>query len=99
MGSIVSIYQDPKTWDIKGTNKHLKQEYGGEKLFRVVYGEWDDELSGIQPMEIHMRKSVLEKVLTGEYTVHSNSQYKRTLILQDKNGNIVPRIMENSYAY
>lgn len=92
MGSIATIYQNPNAWKITPTEKYLKPEYSGEKLFHVVYGEWDDELSGTQPMEIHIRESIVNKILSGEYKIHPNSKHKRKLILQDEIGNIVPAL-------
>lgn len=84
MGSICWIEKDPKKWKLRETTKKLKEEYGGEGLLKVKYGEFDDEC--LCDMEMYMRFSVWEKILTGEYTVSPNSKWQRKLILVDKEG-------------
>lgn len=97
MGSIVSIYSNPKKWRIVSLDLHVEKRYGGEKLYKVLYGKWDDELSGEQDMSIYMRKSILDKVISGEYIVHPDSSFKRKLILIDKQtGKVVPRVVEDN---
>jgi hypothetical protein len=61
---------------------------------KVCYGVFDD-FPGVQDMEIYMRKSVYNKLLSGEYIVAKESDFKRSLIIKDKNGNIVEPVKED----
>lgn len=67
MGSICNINTNPNTWPLLEQGHRLKPEYGSEDLVLVEYGTMDDDRDGPVPMTIHMRRSVYEKCLSGEY--------------------------------
>lgn len=87
MGSICYINIDPKTWKVCNTNKQLKQEYGGEHLYKIYYGIFDDDLTGQDDMEMLIRSSIYNCLVSGDYKVSSQSKFKRELIIQDMYGN------------
>lgn len=95
MGSICYINTDPTTWEVYNTDKQLKPEYGGEYLYKVYYGVFDDDLTGQNDMEILIRSSVYNHLILGDYKVSSQSKFKRRLIIQDINGNKIAPLKEN----
>ena len=98
MGSICYINRNPKSWVAYLTGKKLKHEYGGELLYNVRYGSFDDDPGGCSDLEILMRESVYKKALAGEYSVSEESKYKHRLILVDMNGEKVEPI-SRSFCY
>lgn len=98
MGSICYINRNPKSWVAYMTQKKLRQEYGGEPLYNVRYGTLDDDPDGCSDLEILMRESVYQKVLTGEYTVSAESKHMHRLILIDRNGKEVEPL-SGGYCY
>lgn len=92
MGSICYINSDPNSWLSIETNLYLKPQYGGEGLYSVHFGTFDDDSCGVIDMEMYMRESVYLKVMSGEYTVSPQSGRNHELILQDKQSNIIPAL-------
>ena len=87
MGSICHIVRNPKVWRFWETDKKLKHEYGGEILYKVVYGTFDDDPIGVFDLEMYMRKSILDNLLNGKYTIDTNSRWERKLIVLDESKN------------
>lgn len=87
MGSIYYINRNPHQWKVWESDKVLKPLYGSERLLNVVYGEYDDYPSGVCELEMYMRPSIYNKLLSGEYTVDPESTNRRSLIIRDKNNN------------
>ena len=94
MGSICSINRCPKTWPAYLSGKKLKDEYGGEDLMTIQYGFFDDDLRAFD-MEMYMRKSVYEKLMSGEYSVRKDSSIMRRLIIIDKDGQEIKPMAED----
>lgn len=92
MGSIIHIKSNPVTWTVFDSGKRLKDELGGEKLFTVRYGTFDDDPDGVCDMEMYMRESIYQKLINGEYVVSAESKFKHRLIIIDKSGHIVPSL-------
>lgn len=86
MGSICWISSDPRRWRAYETGQKLKEEYGGEDLFKVCYGSFDDDPGGVFDLEMLMRQSVYQKAMSGEYKVSPNSRWQHKLILVDAVG-------------
>lgn len=86
MGSICHIIKTPEKWAAFDTGKRMKPEFGGEALYKVRYGKFDDYPEGITDMEILMRETIYAKTMSGQYHVSNESKYKHTLILLDKDG-------------
>ena len=82
MGSICHIINDPKKWRFWETEKKLKPEYGGEILYKITYGTFDDDPIGVFNLEMYMRKSILDNLLNGKYTIDPESRWKRKKILR-----------------
>lgn len=97
-GKHLSYCKNPAKWTVFDTGKHARTEFGGEALYKVCYGEFDDYPEGVTDMEILMRESVYAKVMLGQYRVSDESKYKHTLILLDKNGaEVLP--LEQGFCY
>ncbi len=86
MGSICSINRCPSTWPAYETGKHLKPEFGGETLWHVEYGTFDDYPEGPSPLEMFMRESVYKDLIAGKYSVSPDSDRLHRLILIDATG-------------
>lgn len=97
MGSICHIYMNPAHWNAYLTSKRLKAAFGGESLYNVRYGVIDDDPDGTTDLEMLMRESVYQKVLSGEYTVSPMSRHRHTLLLEDKAGIQVPPLASICY--
>lgn len=67
MGSIYHINRNPKNWVYIPTDKKLVPEHGGDRLYQVRYGELDDYPDGLVPLEIYIRESIANKLMSGEY--------------------------------
>ena len=90
MGSICYIEKDPSKWRVWQTDMQLKEEFGGEKLLKVVFGTFDDH--DFSELEIYMRPSVYEKLLKKEYEVATESKWKQCLVIIDKERRKVPPV-------
>ena len=97
MGSIWYISTNPMRWTAYETGTRLKEEYGGEELIKICYGSFDDDPGGSVDLEMLMRRSVYEKVMSGEYSVSPESKKRRKLILIDHSGKEVPPIAGTVY--
>lgn len=88
------IISDPKYWIIQPTNDTTNEEYDSEPLYLVKCGTYESP-EGLQPFEILMRQSILEKVRNSEYTVSLRSNEEHCLVLMDKNNEPVVPILKN----
>ena len=88
MGSILNINRAPKSWPAWDEGRRLKPPYGTESLMLIQYGTLDDDRDGPLPMSMHMRRSIYEKCLSGEYVPEEDPG--RGLLLRDRNGDAVP---------
>ena len=95
MGSICYIQTVPSEWTAWQAGLRLVDSLGGEDLVRVRFGSFDDET--LSDMEMYMRQSIFDKVMSGEYRVSPNSKWKKKLVLIDKHGNEVAPINECIY--
>lgn len=97
LSSIYFIFTNPKHWHTYLTSKRLKEKYSNEPLYNVRYGVLDDDPDGTTDLEMLMRESVYQKVMSGEYTVSQESKYRHKLILVDKNQNPIQPISDICY--
>lgn len=97
MGSIIYIEKNPKKWTVIDEGFYLKQDTR-EKLIKVRYGEFDDDPIGTYDMEMLMRKSVYDKLLSGEYRVQDNNgQLKESdFCVVDRSGNLIHPISDGA---
>ena len=96
MGSIINIWGNPKNWYIDDT-KELSLKETGEALVvaHVGVGDWD--YLGQDDVVVYIRKSIYDKLMTGEYKVRRN-QIK--LVVEDTTGNIVqPYCQDGQLVY
>ena len=91
MGSTINIEHDPKRWAVGTRGTFLKKD--GEKLLSVTIGDFDDGFSGSSPIELYIRESIYQKLMSGEYTVQPG--YITRLIVLDSNGNLVKPYLGN----
>ena len=94
MGSIYSINRNPKIWEMYHSDKKLKEKYGGESLVTVIYGTLDD-YPQILNLEMYMRESVYNKLMSGEYTVSKDSVFCNALVIVDSKGERVLPVLED----
>ena len=97
MGSIYHIVANPERWNAYITTKRLKEEYGGDRLYHIRYGLLDDDPCGCFDLEMLMRESIFQGVMSGEYTISNESKYKQRLILLDKDHKEIPPLSSICY--
>ena len=95
MGSIIYINRHPDTWTVLFGDWRLKESFGGDKLIKVRYGTFDDDPSGAFDLEMFMRNSVYDKLLSGEYHVSPDSCFSKTLVIVDKTGKMIKPVKED----
>lgn len=93
MGSIVSIIKNPKAWTTLETGEKLRPEYGSEPLLNVVYGSIDDDPDGLTEIHIKIRKSLMDNILTGKYSVTTHPYTEDPLRIYDAAGNRIPPVV------
>lgn len=91
MGALYLTNPHPNTWPAWLTDKRLKPKLGGERLYHVEYGTFDDGPQ-VFPLTILIRESIYEKLCRRELGYSPRSKDKRTLVLTDKDGNEVPHL-------
>lgn len=91
MGSIVHINTRPRTWTAYDSGRKLRKEYGGEPIWYVCYGTHDDDPVGVTDLDMYMRESVYNKLISGEYHIQLNSN-RRAFTVCDKDGNTIEPI-------
>lgn len=89
MGSIVYIEKNPHKWRQIDEGLRLKSD-PSESLVKIAYGDFDDDPLGSYDLEILMRRSILDKLLSGEY--HVDPCCRNDLIILDRNGDPIPPI-------
>ena len=94
-GSICLIIQNPNDWRYWVTDRKLKPKYGGEILCKIIYGTFDDDPIGAFDLEMYMRKSILDNLLNGKYTIDPESRWKRKLVVLDENKNEIQPLKED----
>lgn len=97
MGNICFINRRPNTWPACLSKKVLKPEYGSESLIHIRYGTFDDYPDGAYELEMLMRRSVYNKLLSGEYSVDPDSNRLRRLMVIDRNGRAVEPLGSTIY--
>lgn len=90
MGSIIYIEKNPKKWKTIDSGSSLKQDLN-EKLLKITYGEFDDDPIGTYDIDMLMRKSVYDKLISGEYHIEDNTGKLKEgdFCVIDKNNNLV----------
>ena len=63
----------------------------------VRYGTLDDDPDGLVDLEMSMRKSVYDKLISGTYKISPDSRWRHKLIITDKDGNIIPSLAGTVY--
>lgn len=91
MGSIISIAHNPKRWIVDPRDTFLKET--GERILYVTTGDFDDDLTGLSPIELYIRESIYKKLLSGEYMVQPG--HLTRLIILDSDKNQVKPYLEN----
>lgn len=94
MGSLVSVFQNKQRW--MTTGRVVKLRDTGEECVEVVYGSADNDYEGSADLTIYMRKSVYDKVMSGEYSIKQTRT--DSLVVLDKKGIPVRPIVEE-YVY
>lgn len=97
MGSICHINRNPKTWTAIPSGKKTKPEYGDEPLIKITYGDFDDDPGGTFELVMLMRKSIYDKLISGEYSVMNDSSRLRSLRVCDRAGQYVKPLGESVY--
>ncbi len=92
MGSIINIWTDPKKWYIETTPNPLFTKTTSEELLKAHVGVGDYDYHGADDVVIYVRKSIYEKLISGEYIVKRN-QIK--LVIENKNGNLIKPFYED----
>lgn len=92
MGSICAINTNPATWTAYNSGRKLKPEFGGEPLMLVRYGTLDDDPDGQVDMEMYMRESVYNNLISGIYKINPDSKWQHRLIVVDTNNNVIQPI-------
>lgn len=96
MGSIINIWVNPKNWHIDET-KELSLKETGEPLVvaHVGVGDWD--YLGPDDVVVYIRKSIYDKLISGEYRVRRN---QIRLVVEDLDGNIIqPYYKDGQHIY
>ena len=91
MGMIYSYYWQPEKWDILDS-KQLKQEFGGEKIIEVCYGEVMDYPDQYQ-LTIWLRESIFKELLNNNYKFAFNAG--EMLIYKGKT--LIPKLSSSIY--
>ena len=87
MGSICYIERNPKRWTVFDRGERLRATH--EPLVTVRCGDFDDYPSGTTDIELRIRKSVLDKLLAGEYHVDAQSRYCGYPVIVDTDGALI----------
>ena len=95
MGSIVHINRNPKTWVTIDEGYTLTGPYNYAPILKIRYGSFDDDPDGLVEMEMHMRKSIYENLMSGKYKV--SREHIRELRVLDENNQIIEPI--NDFCY
>lgn len=96
MGSIIHIDHNPKRWRVIRDDLKLKET--GESLLQVEIGDLDDYPDGCTELVQYIRKSVYDKLISGEYTVKSG-RITRLEILNKEGNEIKPYFEDGSMIY
>ena len=88
-------WQGNKHWRYWETGRKLKPKYGGEILCKIIYGTFDDDPIGAFDLEMYMRKSILDNLLNGKYTIDPESRWKGKLVVLDENKNEIQPLKED----
>lgn len=85
MGSIINIRTNPKNWHIDDTMP-LSLKETGETLVKAYVGVGDYDYLGPDDIVVYIRKSIYDKLISGEYKVRRNQV---ELVVEDADGNVV----------
>ena len=92
MGSIINIWSNPKKWYIETTPEPIFTKKTHEELIKAHIGVGDYDYHGSDDIVVYVRKSIYDKLLSGEYTVKRN-QIK--LVIENKDKTVVEPFYEN----
>jgi len=92
MGSICYIERNPKRWTVLDRGLRLKTT--GEEIVTVRCGDFSDDPMETMDIELYMRKTILKKLLSGEYSVSPSSKFHWSPIIIRKDGTIVPPVCD-----
>ena len=97
MGNIIYIEKNPRKWKSIDCGSSLKSD-PDEKLVRVTYGEFDDDPLGTYDLDMLMRKSVYDKLISGEYHIEDNTgKLKESdFCVIDKDNHLIDPISDGS---
>ena len=96
MGSIVYINKNPKTWVAIDEGYTLTGPYNYAPILKIRYGSFDDDPDGLVEMEMHMRKSIYENLMSGKYKV--SREHTRELRVLDENNQIIGGISSCAFG-
>lgn len=96
MGSIIQIYHNPNRWKVIQEGLRLKEN--GEELLKVEIGEFDDDIQGLSDIQQYIRKSVYDKLISGEYTIKSG-KIVRLEILDNSGKIVIPYLEDGTLIY
>jgi hypothetical protein len=82
----ITINTNPKTWPVL-KNENLTVVPTDEKLVEVCIGTADYDFQGEWDIVIFVRKSIYDKLISGEYIVRDGEE---ELVVEGKQGNIIP---------
>lgn len=97
MGSIINIWTNPQNWHIETPPNSFFTKTTKEELVKAHIGVGDYDYHGADDIVVYVRKTIFNKLLSGEYIVKKN-QIK--LVIEDKNGNrIEPFYEDGQFIY
>lgn len=97
MGNIIYIEKNPRKWKFIDCESSLKTD-PNEKLIKVTYGELDDDPLGTYDLEILMRKSVYDKLISGECRIEDSTGRLKgfDFCVIDKDNNLIDPISDGT---
>lgn len=85
------INTDPKTWPAYDSGHRHKSGIGNkEVILQVTYGISRDDNNKFQNLDLYMRKSIYEKLVSGEYHIQTTENSKGFTIHDAANTRIPP---------
>lgn len=96
MGSIIQIYHNPNRWKVIQEGLRLKEN--GEEILKVEIGMFDDDIQGLSDIQQYIRKSVYDKLISGEYTIKSG-KIVRLEILDNSGKIVIPYLEDGTLIY
>lgn len=86
------INTDPKTWPACDSGRRCKSDTGNkEAILQVTYGTSHDDNREFRNLDLYMRKSIYDKLVSGEYHIRATENGKGFTI-HDATGARIPPI-------